>query len=75
MRPDYSGVYTIRGLPPGTYVVTVVSDPAVLSDPAKLSALAATGTRVTLAEGETERCRICGDKNDLRGHFRPLTRK
>ena len=51
-RLDYSGVYTIRGLPPGTYVVTVVSDPAVLSDPAKLSALAASGTRVTLAEGD-----------------------
>jgi len=52
VRPDYDGAYTIRGLPPGTYVVTVVSDPAVLMDPAKLSALAAAGTRVTLAEGD-----------------------
>ncbi len=52
VRPDYDGAYTIRGLPPGTYVVAVVSDPAVLMDPAKLAALAASGTRVTLAEGD-----------------------
>ena len=52
VRPDAAGAYTIRGLPAGSYVVTVVPDPAVLMDPAKLSALAATGTRVTLAEGE-----------------------
>ena len=52
VRPDAAGAYTIRGLPAGSYVVTVVPDPAVLMDPAKLAALAATGTRVTLAEGE-----------------------
>jgi hypothetical protein len=52
VRPDAAGAYSIRGLPAGSYVVTVVPDPAVLMDPAKLSALAATSTRVTLAEGE-----------------------
>ena len=52
VRPDAAGAYTIRGLPAGSYVVTVVPDPAVLMDPVKLAALAATGTRVTLAEGE-----------------------
>ena len=52
IRPDYDGAYAIRGLPPGTYVVTVVPDPAVLMAPAKLSALAASGIRVTLAEGD-----------------------
>ena len=52
VRPDAAAAYTIRGLPAGSYVVTVVPDPAVLMDPAKLAALAAVGTRVTLAEGE-----------------------
>jgi Carboxypeptidase regulatory-like domain len=52
LRPDAAGAYTIRGLPAGSYVVTVVPDLAVLMDTARLAALAATGTRVTLAEGE-----------------------
>jgi Carboxypeptidase regulatory-like domain len=51
-QPDATGVYTIRGLPPGSYVVTLVQDPAVLADPAKLPGLAASGTRITLGEGE-----------------------
>ena len=50
-----SGPTTIAysGAAAGHYV-TVVSDPAVLSDQAKLAALAASGTRVTLAEGRPE---------------------
>ena len=53
VRPDAKGVYKVRPLPPGPYIVTVVTDPIPENDlPAKLPGLAGTGTRVTIAEGE-----------------------
>lgn len=53
VRPDAKGVYRVRPLPPGPYIVTLVTDPISENDlPAKLPGLAGTGTRVTIAEGE-----------------------
>jgi protocatechuate 3,4-dioxygenase beta subunit len=53
VRPDAKGVYTVRPLPPGPYIVTLVTDPISENElPAKLPGLAGTGIRVTIAEGE-----------------------
>jgi protocatechuate 3,4-dioxygenase beta subunit len=53
VRPDAKGVYKVRPLPPGPYIVTVVTDPIPENELlAKLPGLASTGTRVTIAEGE-----------------------
>ena len=52
VRLSATGQYVVRGLPPGSYIVTTGPDPKVLLDPSKLPALAATGIRLTLAEGE-----------------------
>jgi protocatechuate 3,4-dioxygenase beta subunit len=53
VRPDARGMYRVRPLPSGTYIVTLLSDPIpeveLLS---KLPGLASIGTRVTIAEGE-----------------------
>jgi hypothetical protein len=55
VRPEAKGLYRLRSLPAGTYVVTTIRDAVGLGQNdllARLPALAATGVRVTLAEGE-----------------------
>ena len=54
VRLGTDGRYQIRGLPPGDYVLCVVTDvePAMLQDPAFLEQLAAAGVKLALAEGE-----------------------
>jgi len=53
-RPDAEGIYTIRALPPGPYIVAVSPNaPSQADDLQKtLQTLAPSGVRVTLAEGE-----------------------
>jgi hypothetical protein len=48
------GRYVVTGLPPGDYLLCVLTDvdPRQLGDPAFLEQLATTGVRVTLSEGE-----------------------
>jgi len=52
-RPDTSGRYAFRGLPPGDYLVAAVTDiePGTQYDPEFLRSLAAASVRVSLGEG------------------------
>jgi protocatechuate 3,4-dioxygenase beta subunit len=54
VRPDEKGAYVVRGLPAGSYTVALSPDFVSQDDDLEstLRALAAIGTRVTLAEGE-----------------------
>jgi hypothetical protein len=55
-RPDQTGKYRIRGLPPGEYYLVTV-DPAEQGEwfePAYLDAHRAGATRVTLGDGDTK---------------------
>jgi protocatechuate 3,4-dioxygenase beta subunit len=53
-RPDAKGIYTIRALPPGPYIVAVSPNAPSQADELQktLQTLAASGVRVTLAEGD-----------------------
>jgi hypothetical protein len=53
VRPDAKGLYTVRPLPPGTYIVTLLPN-AVSQEELlfRLPALAGTGVRVTIGDGE-----------------------
>jgi hypothetical protein len=56
-RPDQTGTFQLRGLPPGEYLVAPI-DPAEQGawfDPAFLNAHSAGAARVRLGEGETKR--------------------
>jgi hypothetical protein len=53
IRPDGDGRYVLPGLPAGTYVVTLIANPMAPNEwTTRLPALAGTGVRVTIAEGE-----------------------
>ena len=52
VRPDAKGHYVIRALPPGSYFVTLVPEPAPQDLTSKLPELAAAGMRVSILEGE-----------------------
>jgi hypothetical protein len=55
VRPDTKGLYRLRALPAGNYVVTTIRDAIGLRQDdllARLPTLAGTGVRVTIAEGE-----------------------
>lgn len=54
VRPDTSGAYAIKGLPPGNYLLAVVTDavPEAVWDSAWLGALGATAAPVRVAAGE-----------------------
>ncbi|HEX7780409.1 MAG TPA: hypothetical protein VF424_14275, partial [Vicinamibacterales bacterium] len=53
VRPDAKGVYKVRPLPPGAYIITLLADAIPETELlSKLPGLASTGTRVTIAEGE-----------------------
>ncbi len=54
VRLGSDGRYQVRGLPPGEYILCVVTDvePPMLQDPAFLEQLAAAGLKLTLADGE-----------------------
>ncbi len=56
VRPDKNGVYTIRGLPPGEYLLRAVDDvdQGEWYDPELLATLRAGATGVTLQEGDTK---------------------
>lgn len=53
-RFDSTGRFTVRGLPPGRYIASLVSDPMPGGplDPTMLAALVTGGTRFALADGE-----------------------
>jgi protocatechuate 3,4-dioxygenase beta subunit len=55
-RPGTDGKYTFRGLPPGDYRITAVTDvePGEWYDPAFLAQLANASIPVTLGEGQTK---------------------
>lgn len=55
-RPDKDGTYTIRGLPPGEYLLRAVDDvdQGEWYDPELLATLRTGATRVTLQEGDTK---------------------
>ena len=54
VRPDQDGRFTLRGLPPDEYVVVALEyvETGQENDPAQLARWIATGTKVTLGEGE-----------------------
>jgi protocatechuate 3,4-dioxygenase beta subunit len=54
VRPDEKGGYVVRALPAGSYIVALSSTPVSQGDDLSLllQTLAASGVRVTLAEGE-----------------------
>jgi hypothetical protein len=54
-RPDQTGKFRIRGLPPGDYFLAAVdpAEPGEWFDPAYLEAHKTGATRVTLGEGQT----------------------
>lgn len=56
VRPDRTGVYTLRGLPPGEYLVRAVDDvdQGEWYDPELLQSLRAGASRLTLQEGDTK---------------------
>lgn len=56
VRPDKDGIYTIRGLPPGEYLLRAVDDvdQGEWYDPELLATLRTGATRVTLQEGDTK---------------------
>jgi hypothetical protein len=56
-RPASDGTFDIRGLPPGSYYLSAVTDldGADLTDMAFLDQLAAASIKVTLGDGETKR--------------------
>lgn len=64
VRPGTDGKFTVRNLPPGSYMIVAVTDvePGEWYDPEFLSQLAAAAMRVTLGEGEkkTQDIRIAG---------------
>ena len=51
---DLDGAFTVRGLPPGEYYLTALTDldPAQLADPAVLDQLATMSLKIVLGEGE-----------------------
>lgn len=57
VRLGSDGRYLVRGLPPGEYVLCVVTDvePPMLQDAAFLEQLAAAGLKLALGEGEKKR--------------------
>jgi hypothetical protein len=53
VRPDAKGLYTVRALPPGAYIVTLLPNPVAQDELlSRLPALAGTGVRVTIGDGE-----------------------
>jgi hypothetical protein len=53
VRPDAKGLYTVRALPPGAYIVTLLPNPVAQDELlSSLPALAGTGVRVTIGDGE-----------------------
>ena len=55
-RPDQTGKYTIRGLPPGDYYVTAVdpSEQGEWFEPAYLDEHRSGATRIVLTEGDVK---------------------
>ncbi len=56
VKPDKDGVYTLRGLPPGEYLVRAVDDveQGEWYDPELLQTLRTGATRIMLQEGDTK---------------------
>jgi hypothetical protein len=56
VRPDKDGVYTLRGLPPGEYLLQALDDvePGEWYDPTLLESLRARAARIVLQQGDTK---------------------
>jgi hypothetical protein len=56
-RPATDGVFSVRGMPPGEYLVVALTDleSGEWNDPALLAQLAPSAVKVTLREAETTR--------------------
>jgi len=63
-RPGTDGTYTVRGLPPGDYLMSAVTDvePGAWFDPSFLETLKSSSTPIHLSEGEkkTQDLRLAG---------------
>jgi hypothetical protein len=59
-RVDQSGLFTLKGVRPGDYLIVAVNSVAnnQWNDPEYLESLREHGTRVTLAEGDTKRVEL-----------------
>jgi hypothetical protein len=56
-RPATDGAFSVRGVPPGDYLVAALTDlePGEWNDPALLDQLVVSAVRLTLREGEITR--------------------